>query len=97
MAQIDRYTCEETFRRLDDYLDRELSAEEMRLVQEHLEVCAFCVLEFAFEANVLREVRTKLRAIPAPPGLMSKVMGAIAQARNDPEGGSSGESEQPGN
>jgi Putative zinc-finger len=36
MAPIDRYTCEETIRRLDDYLDRELTPHEMQLVKEHL-------------------------------------------------------------
>ena len=66
MRRIDRYTCQETFGRLNDYLDRELSPEEMRLVEEHLAVCAYCVLEFAFEANVLREVRAKLQTIQAP-------------------------------
>jgi len=34
-----RYTCEETFRRLEDYVDRELSAEEMERVREHLKTC----------------------------------------------------------
>jgi anti-sigma factor (TIGR02949 family) len=82
MPQIDRYTCEEAFRRLDDYLDRELSPEEMRLVQEHLEVCSFCVLEFAFEARVLDQVRARLRSIPAPVGLLEKVRGALAQAQD---------------
>jgi anti-sigma factor (TIGR02949 family) len=91
MRRIDRYTCQETFSRLNDYLDRELSPEEMRLVEEHLAVCAYCVLEFAFEANVLREVRTKVQSIQAPEGLMSKVMGALAQARNEAE--SSGDAE----
>jgi hypothetical protein len=28
MSQIDRYTCEEAFRCLDDYLDRELPADQ---------------------------------------------------------------------
>jgi anti-sigma factor (TIGR02949 family) len=85
MSRIDRYTCQETFSRLNDYLDRELSPEEMRLVEEHLAVCAFCVLEFAFEANVLREVRSKVQSIQAPEGLMSKVRGALAQARSEAE------------
>jgi anti-sigma factor (TIGR02949 family) len=85
MASIDRYTCEETFRRLDDYVDRELTPEEMRLVKEHLEVCAFCILEFQFEASLLRQVRAKLRTVPAPEGLLGKVLGAIDQARNHPE------------
>jgi hypothetical protein len=40
MTPLSRYTCEEAFRRLDDYLDRELSSDETELVREHLEVCA---------------------------------------------------------
>ena len=29
MSDINRLTCDEAFRRLDDYLDRELTPEEM--------------------------------------------------------------------
>jgi anti-sigma factor (TIGR02949 family) len=79
MARINRYTCQETFERLDAYLDRELTPEEMRLVVEHLEVCAFCVLEFQFEARLLQELRAKLRAIEAPPTLLDKIRRSIAQ------------------
>jgi anti-sigma factor (TIGR02949 family) len=85
MRRIDRITCQETFGHLNDYLDRELSPQELRLVEEHLAVCAYCMLEFAFEANVLREVRAKLGSIQAPEGLMRKVMDALAQAKNEPE------------
>ena len=53
MTHLNRYTCEEAFRRLDDYLDRELSSEETALVHEHLEICAGCAREFNFEASVL--------------------------------------------
>ena len=91
MRRIDRYTCQETFGRLNDYLDRELSPDETRLMEEHLAVCAYCVLEFAFEANVLREVRARVQSIQAPEGLMSKVMGALAQARSEVESPSEGE------
>ena len=77
---IDRLDCNEAFARLDDYLDRELTPEEMRLVIEHLEVCAFCMLEFEFEARVLQEVRSKLRALPVPGGLLEKVRDALAEA-----------------
>jgi anti-sigma factor (TIGR02949 family) len=78
--RIDRIDCNETFRRLDDYLDRELTPEEMRLVVEHLEVCAFCMLEFQFEARVLHEVRSKLRAIPVPAHLMDTIRRALVEA-----------------
>jgi predicted anti-sigma-YlaC factor YlaD len=83
MARIDRYTCQETFERLNDYLDRELTPEETRLVIEHLEVCAFCAPEFEFEARLLQEVRAKLHAIPAPPSLLDKVRDALAHAQSE--------------
>jgi anti-sigma factor (TIGR02949 family) len=83
MAQIDRYTCEETFRRLDDYLDRELAPHEMQLVREHLKVCAVCASEFAFEASALKQLRDKLQRITAPPDLLAKVSRALRRARGD--------------
>jgi anti-sigma factor (TIGR02949 family) len=86
MAQIDRYTCQETFERLDDYLDRELGPEEMRLVVEHLEVCAYCILEFQFEARLLQDLRARVRAIPTPADLLEKVRGALDRVVNDPAG-----------
>ena len=67
MTHLSRYTCEEAFRRLDDYLDRELSSEETVLVKEHLEICAGCAREFNFEDSLLKGVRSKLRQIELPP------------------------------
>lgn len=69
----DRYTCEDLFRKLDDYLDRELSAEEARLVREHLETCAQCTAEYRFEESVLTNLKTKLARISAPPDLMDRI------------------------
>jgi anti-sigma factor (TIGR02949 family) len=83
MAQIDRYTCEETIRRLDDYLDRELTPHEMELVQEHLEVCALCASEYAFEARALERLRDKLQRIPAPADLLTKVSQALERGRGE--------------
>lgn len=74
MSALSRFTCEEAFRRLDDYLDRELSAPEMELVREHLEICAGCAREFGFEESVLKGVRTRLRQIDLPPDLESRVL-----------------------
>jgi len=63
---LDRYTCLETVRRLDDYLDRELSATETVEVERHLEVCDRCLKRFQFEGAVLDDLRTKLRRVPVP-------------------------------
>jgi anti-sigma factor (TIGR02949 family) len=83
MAQIDRYTCEETFRRLDDYLDRELTPHEMQLVKEHLAICALCASEYTFEESVLRQVRGKLQRVAAPADLLAKITRAIRQAASE--------------
>jgi anti-sigma factor (TIGR02949 family) len=79
MANIDRYSCEETFRRLEDYLDRELTSDEMQLVREHLEVCALCAGEYAFEASVLTQVRAKLQRIAVPADVLAKIWRALRQ------------------
>jgi anti-sigma factor (TIGR02949 family) len=79
---VSRFTCEEVFDRLDDYLDRELTAEEMRLVHEHLETCAACASEHRFESGVLRDVREKLRRINVPSDLMARISARLDQAEN---------------
>lgn len=83
MTPVNRLTCEEIFRRLDDYLDRELSAEEMRLVREHLDTCAQCAREHAFDRRMLDDVREKMRRIGAPADLKSRIAGAIQRAVKD--------------
>lgn len=81
MAALDRYTCEDAFRRLDDYLDRELSPREADLVRQHLELCAACASEYQFEESVIRQVREKLARIPAPEGLLSRISSALTRLR----------------
>ena len=81
MTHLNRYTCEEAFRRLDDYLDRELSAEEMTLVHEHLDICAGCAREFNFEASLLHGVRQKLRQIDLPDSLQARILAALGKVQ----------------
>lgn len=81
---INRYTCEQVFARLDDFLDRELSADEMRLVQEHLDACAACAGEHHFERTVLTDVRQKLARIDVPPGLRARIADQLARAQQPP-------------
>jgi RNA polymerase sigma-70 factor, ECF subfamily len=75
---LDRAGCEVAFRRLDDYVDRELAAAEMALVRQHLEVCALCSAEFAFEASVIRDVKSKLQRIDVPGDFRSRVAKRLA-------------------
>jgi len=79
MPAPDRLTCEETFHRLDDYLDRELSSEEMGLVREHLETCAVCASEYRFESGIIAGVREKLRHLAVPEGLRAKISALLSK------------------
>jgi anti-sigma factor (TIGR02949 family) len=81
---LNRHTCEEAFRRLDDFLDRRLTPEESRLVEEHLHICDACTREFTFEASVLTGVRRKLRHLQEPPDLLGRVLSRL-QRPGQPE------------
>lgn len=77
MSHLDRTNCEEAFRRLNDFLDRRLSPEEMRIIEAHLEICAWCSREFNFETSVLEGVKRKLRQLEVPPDLASKILSQL--------------------
>jgi len=79
MIAMNYFTCEEAFRRLDDYLDRELSPREMAMVREHLDTCAICAREFVFEARLLHDVRQKLQRVDIPPTLLSRILQQLEQ------------------
>jgi anti-sigma factor (TIGR02949 family) len=84
MDKIDRFTCEDVFRRLDDFVDRELSPHEARLAEEHLRLCSYCAREYQFEASIIRQVRDKVARVAAPPDLMARIS---AQLSSLDEGG----------
>ena len=77
----DRITCEEAFRRLDAFLDRELAPFELQRVEEHLETCVSCAREFTFEADVLHQVRQRVRRVAAPPALIDRIGQMLAVER----------------
>ena len=79
---LNRHTCEEAFRRLDDYLDRRLSADEVRKIEEHLHICDACTREFTFEASVLDGVKHKLRHLTAPPDLLTRILAQLSTPKD---------------
>lgn len=83
---MNRFTCEEAFRRIDDYLDRELGPQETRLIEEHLAICASCLREFTYEQSVLDGVKRKLRRVMVPRALMARIQAELADAaERDPD------------
>ena len=80
MSPLDRYTCEEVFRRMDVFLDRELASSEVEHVRAHLETCAACAEEYAFEDAVLRTVKAKLRRVALTPYVRERIERRLAEA-----------------
>ncbi len=74
------FDCEETYRRFGDYLDRELSLDEMRLVREHLDGCGICAEEYLFEETVLRRVRYCLADSEVPQDLFARISARLDSA-----------------
>lgn len=73
------FDCQAVFQRLDDYLDRELTADEMMQVRAHLDLCEVCAREHRFEATVIAAVRAKLGQVRAPQALIDRVRRSLEQ------------------
>ena len=80
MSEPEAYTCEDAFNKLDDFLDRELSPEEIGLVQKHLSKCAQCAEAYEFEGSMLQCVRRKIEHLDLPSGLLDRINKALDQA-----------------
>ena len=71
--------CAETLKHLDDYLDRELSPQEIAEVEAHLAECDDCQDEFSVEQELLDCVKEKLRHLRVPADLMQRIAARIAE------------------
>lgn len=65
--------CEEIAELLYQYIDRELSDDEYREVQQHLNACPPCKEVFRLEENVLTIVGERCRKVCAPQNLIDRV------------------------
>ncbi len=86
MSGPESLSCRETFQRIDDYLDRELSNAEMELVRTHVKACEVCAKVYEFEGAVMSAVRAKLESVPLPEGLKQRVLTTL-QALQKEQGG----------
>lgn len=65
--------CEQIAALLYQYIDRELSDDEFRQVQEHLDECPPCKHVFKLEENVLTIIGERCRKVNAPETLINRV------------------------
>lgn len=87
MSDIDFRSCAQVFARLDDWVDRELAADDLEQIQKHLEICAMCASEFRVEGQLLHVIRQKVRRIHMPPGLEARIwkrLNDVASAPGEP-------------
>jgi len=74
-------SCEQTVRRLWDYLDHQLSAADTRSVEQHLRDCqANCASHFEFERTFLQIMRGARPTSPASDVLRARVTALIANS-----------------
>jgi anti-sigma factor (TIGR02949 family) len=68
--------CSAAVAKMGEFLDRELSADELALVERHLEECPGCKNAFRWEDSVLKLVKECAKA-KAPEGLMGRLIGGM--------------------
>jgi anti-sigma factor (TIGR02949 family) len=64
--------CEKCEELLQGYLDRDLTAAEVAVAEQHLGTCDYCRRRYRFEETLRRYVRTTA-VERMPPGLMDKL------------------------
>ena len=77
MSKDECYSCEEAFHKLDDYIGRALTDEEVAMIEQHLEGCVGCAGEYRFESSLIEGIREKLKKIDLPPDLMKRISARI--------------------
>jgi mycothiol system anti-sigma-R factor len=87
---MDCLNCVEITARLHLYIDRELSAEEIDVVQQHLSDCPHCECRFHFDLHIKRLIHEHCIIQQAPAHLREAVMRiarlpADERAEIDPE------------
>jgi anti-sigma factor (TIGR02949 family) len=64
---------------LDDYLDAELPARDLRRIRAHLAACAACAAEYHRAAEAIETIRRRLRQVTVPVGLRARLAVALRE------------------
>lgn len=85
MSKPTHLSCKDCVDRLGDFVDRELSTEEIAAVELHLEHCFGCSREFRFEGAMLESIKVTLRRVKAPSSLLDKIRAQLTEGPKDVE------------
>ncbi len=80
---MDCIDCIETVARLHLYIDRELSNEEISVVQRHLEDCQQCECRFHFDMSIKRLIHERCAVERAPKHLRESVLQLLYSTRSN--------------
>lgn len=75
--------CYETVARLHLYIDRELSVEEVVVVQQHLTNCPKCDCRFHFDMKLKRLIHERCTIVKAPAHLREAVLRLASSASGE--------------
>ena len=76
--------CTEVLDDLSDYLDGELSGDEARRIEAHLQGCDWCERFGGDFAEVVTALRSRLGAAPDPPGdVHARLMDRLSRTTDD--------------
>jgi hypothetical protein len=78
-SDLDPYECESAIKRLNDYLDHQLSDGERLVVLKHLEICRPCLRRFTFEQTLIISLRQKITCVCIPGPLRDKLHALLEQ------------------
>ena len=78
--------CSEVLHRIYEYLDGEMSADDVRRVAAHLNECQPCLAEHDLDVALKQVVRRAWAGETAPPAVRMQIMQRITMVRFDTEG-----------
>ncbi len=71
--EADYYSCEEAVKRLNEYLDHQMTDAERIVVLKHLEICRPCLRRFTFEQTLVVSLRHKVALLCVPVAVKEKL------------------------
>lgn len=73
----DHKDCIETIRQMGGYLDRELTEDEVKAVELHLEQCGYCRSAFRWEQSVLTLAKKCTQSEEMPANLRDQIFNLL--------------------
>lgn len=73
--------CREVLAQLQEYLDGELTGDDLRKIRQHLDECGPCLSEYGLEEAFRALLRRSCACERAPQALRARIIVEIAQVR----------------